>query len=132
VGIIILKDNKVLMGKRKGSHGEGEYAVQGGHLENGETIEECVLRELAEEVGPQFKIKNLRFLCTTNLRKYLPKHYLDIGMTADWAAGDPKVMEPHKIESWEWYDLDNMPSPLFGADENYLKALKTGQSFFEG
>jgi 8-oxo-dGTP diphosphatase len=131
VGILVVKGGSILLGKRKGSHGEGEYAAPGGHLEIGETIKECVRRELDEEVGPQLKIRDLRFSCFTNLRRYEPKHYADIGMVAIWDAGVPKVMEPHKIESWDWYPMDDPPMPLFGADELYIEAYRTGQTFFE-
>jgi 8-oxo-dGTP diphosphatase len=131
IGLFIIKDGKVLIGQRKSSHGVGEYAGPGGHLENGESFEECALRELAEEVGPQFKIKNLRFLCLTNLRRYLPKHYADVGMIAEWQSGEPKVMEPHKLISWEWYELGKFPKPLFGSVTNYVEAHKTGQTYFE-
>jgi 8-oxo-dGTP diphosphatase len=130
IGIFLMKGNSILLGIREGSHGEGEYALPGGHLELQETFEGCVLRELAEEVGPDLKVKAPRFLCVTNLRKYKPKHYVDVGMLAEWVSGDPQVMEPDKINSWQWYNLDSLPSPLFGCIENYLESHKTGRSYF--
>lgn len=131
VGLLLVKGNKILLGKRKKSHGEGEYGGPGGHLEPLESFEDCAMRELAEEAGNDIKIKNLRFLCLTNLRKYAPKHYVDIGMVAEWSSGTPKVMESEKLESWEWHDIDNLPSPLFAVEPNYVEAYKTGKSYFE-
>ncbi len=128
VSVLVFKNNKVLLGKRKGSHGEGEYASPGGHLEFGESIEDCARRECLEEAG--IKIKNIKFLRLANLRKY-GKHYADIGLTAEWDSGDVKVMEPEKMEKWNWYDLNDLPKPLFAALEQTFEALRTGKIFFD-
>jgi 8-oxo-dGTP diphosphatase len=130
VGLLIVRGNKILLGKRKGSHGEGEYGGTGGHMEHLESFEETALRELLEEAGPDIKVKNMRFLCITNLTAYAPKHYVDVGMVAEWDSGEPQITEPDKKESWGWYDLDNLPSPFFSVMENYITAYKTGQIYF--
>lgn len=130
IGFVIIKNGKILLGKRKASHGAGEFGAPGGHLEGMESFEVCVLRELREEAGEQIKVKNVRFLCVTNLTKYAPKHYVDIGMVADWESGEPVVAEPHKLESWAWYAIDQLPEPLFGCMENYLEAYKNGTAYF--
>jgi 8-oxo-dGTP diphosphatase len=58
VGVIIMKDQKVLVGKRKRSHAPGTWNFPGGHLELNEEVFECAKREVQEEAG--IKIKNLR------------------------------------------------------------------------
>lgn len=40
-------------------------------------------------------------------------------------------MEPNKIESWEWYDLHNLPDGQFGGLKNYFKALKNESNYFD-
>lgn len=129
VGLLLIKNGKILLGKRKSPHGTGEYGGIGGHLELMESFEDCILRELKEEAGP-VKIKNLRFLCLTNLRKYNPKHYVDVGMVAEWSSGIPTVMEPEKLESWDWYDMDHLPSPIFAVEDYYIDAFRTGKTYF--
>ena len=128
IGMLVLRGKKVLLGKRKGAHGEGEYAGLGGHLEYGESIEDCAKREAMEEAG--IEIKNIRLLCVSNIKKY-DKHYLDIGLLVEWAKNEPKIMESDRAESWDWYDLTNLPSPLFACEPNYIEALKTGKNFFD-
>lgn len=128
IGILVFKDGKVLLGKRKESHGKGEYASPGGHLEFGESVEECIKRECLEEAG--IKIKNVKFLRFSNMRKY-GKHYADIGLTADWESGEPKALEPHKMEKWDWYELNNLPKPLFGHITDSFEALNSGKNFFD-
>ena len=41
ISVVLKYKNKVLVGKRKGSHGDGTWAFPGGHLEYGETIDVC-------------------------------------------------------------------------------------------
>jgi 8-oxo-dGTP diphosphatase len=128
IGVMIFKDGKVLLGKRKSALGFGTYAWPGGHLEYMESFEGCARRETTEETG--IEIQNVRFLRLLNMKEYAPKHYVDIGLVADWKSGEPRVMEPEKCEGWDWYDLDALPQPLFV--ETYIEAYKTGRNFFDG
>ena len=128
VGVLVLKDGKVLMTRRKNSHGSGEYAFPGGHLEYMETFEDCAMRETEEECG--IKIKNIRFSFLTNIKKYAPRHYVHIGMVADWASGIPKTLEPEKAEKWEWFELDKLPSPMFEMCKIAFEAYKTGEVYY--
>ena len=129
IGVMIVKDGKVLLGKRKGSHGTGEYAFPGGHMEYMESFEGCAKREVKEETG--LEIEHVRFLRLQNLKSYAPKHYVDIGLIADWKSGEPRVMEPDKIGDWVWYDMDALPQPLFGTIMTYVEAYKTGKNFWD-
>lgn len=127
VGVMIFKDGKVLFGKRKGSHGAGDYAFTGGHLEYMESFEECAKRETLEEAG--IVIKNVQFLSLGNIKKYAPKHVIGIGVTAEWESGEPKVMEPNKRESWDWYDIDHLPEPIFYPATLMIEAYKNGKIY---
>lgn len=128
ISVLVFKKGQILLGTRKNAHGAGEYASPGGHLEFGESIVEAAKRECWEEAG--IEIENVRFIRLSNMKKY-DKHYVDIGLAADWKSGESKVMEPERIVEWDWYDADNLPRPLFGMIEQTLKALKTGQNFFD-
>jgi len=120
LGVIIIKDNKVLLGQRKNAHGEGSWCPPGGHLEYGETWEECAQRETLEETG--IKIKNIHFGTATNdIFTKESKHYITIHMLADYQEGEPQVMEPDKCEQWDWFTWDNLPQPLFVPAQNLLK-----------
>lgn len=127
IGIMIFKDGKVLMGRRMGSHGAGDYAFTGGHLEYMESFEDCAKRETLEEAG--IVIKNVKFLSLGNITKFAPKHVVGIGVTAEWESGEPAVMEPDKRESWEWFDLDNLPEPMFYPATLMIEAYKEGKFY---
>jgi 8-oxo-dGTP diphosphatase len=129
VGVMILKDGKILLGKRKGSHGEGEYAFPGGHLEYMESFADCARREVSEECG--IKIDDICFQYLANITKYAPKHYTHIGLVADWKSGEPEVLEPEKSESWDWYDMDNLPQPIFEMCKLAVQCHKTGKNYLD-
>lgn len=119
VGVIVTKGNKVLLGKRKNAHGNGTWSFGGGHLELNEKLEECAKREVKEEAG--IDIKNIRFGTITNdIFEEENKHYITIFMIAD-STGEPKNMEPNKLEKWEWFSWNELPKPLFLPIKNLLK-----------
>ena len=129
IGIMVIKEGKVLLGKRKASHGAGEYAFPGGHLEYMESFEACVLREIAEECG--IEVTNVRFQFLANLTEYAPKHYVHIGLIADWKAGDPKILEPDKCDGWGWYAIDDLPKPLFAACCLAIDSYITAKTYYD-
>lgn len=129
VGVMVFKDGKVLMGKRKGAHGEGEYSFTGGHLEFGESFFECAKRETKEESG--IEIKNIKFLCIANYLKHENRQDILLGVTADWGSGVEEVMEPHKCEDWGWYSLDDLPSPIFYPSQVLINSYKEGVNFYD-
>lgn len=130
LALLVVRGDSILLAKRKGSHGAGQYATPGGHMEYDESFEDGILREVAEECGPYMLLTRPRFLCLTNLRTYLPKHYVDIAFVSHWVTGRPQVMEPDKCEGWEWHPLDRLPDNRFGSIDNYVIAYSNNQPYF--
>lgn len=86
LGVAVIKDRKILCGKRKNVHGNGTWQFPGGHLEFKESWEECAAREVREETG--ITIKNIRFGTVCNdIFTVENKHYITIIMIADYAGG---------------------------------------------
>ncbi|WP_036242640.1 nucleotide triphosphate diphosphatase NUDT15, partial [Methylobacter luteus] len=111
VGVLIIKNGRVLLEKRKGSHGAGTWSAPGGHLEYGESIENCAEREVLEEVG--IRIRDLQYgLFTNNVFEAEQKHYVTVFVLAKWESGVVETKEPEKCEGWEWFDWSNLPEPL--------------------
>lgn len=129
VGILIIKDNRVLLAKRKGSHGEGEYAFPGGHLEFGESFSDCAIRETSEEAGIQ--ISDIEFQFLANIIKYDGKQYVHVGLTAKWLSGDPQNLEPNKSEDWGWHKIEQPPKPLFEMSRLAIESLNNGQIYYD-
>lgn len=120
VGVLIIKNKKVLLGKRINSHGDGTWSPPGGHLEFFETFEECAKREVMEETG--LKIESATFVTATNdMFKKENKHYITIFVKTEISEGEAKIIEPEKCSEWAWFSWNNLPEPLFIPLENLKK-----------
>lgn len=133
VGLVLLRDGQVLMSQRKVDHnGLGEYGGPGGALRPGESLTDSILRELAEECGPDVVVDKLRMVCAINYRNgQSPIHWVGIGFCAEYVSGDIKTMEPEKHVGWEWYTLNDLPSPLYWPMARYIEAYQTGGMLYE-
>ncbi|MCH9017708.1 MAG: NUDIX domain-containing protein [Chloroflexi bacterium] len=129
VGVIFVRDGQVFLAKRHGAHGEDTWASAGGHLENGETLEECARREAMEELG--VTVGDLRFLCLSNIIAY-GKHYVDIEFLGDISGQEPVLKEPEAFIASGWFPLEDPPEPLFLAMGYALDSYNTGQMYYPG
>jgi hypothetical protein len=50
---------------------------------------------------------------------------------ADWEANEPVTYDNEKIGEWEWYSIDNLPSPLFYPSELVIDSYKKGINFYD-
>jgi 8-oxo-dGTP diphosphatase len=112
VAIIVVKDGRVLMLKRKNVHGAGCWSTPGGHLDYGETPEQCAARETLEETG--VTIGNARFRALTNdVFEERGWHYVTIWMEGDYISGEATVAADYEASEVGWFAWDALPQPLF-------------------
>lgn len=121
VGVLIFNEQKILLGKRKASHGADTWSPPGGHLEYGESFEDCAIREVKEETG--LVLENPEFLAVTNdIFAEENKHYVTIFMCAHFPEGQEiQNLEPEKTSSWEWIAIKKLPQRLFLPLQNLIK-----------
>jgi 8-oxo-dGTP diphosphatase len=126
-GVIIIKDGKVLVLRRKGNHAP-KYAIPGGHFEMGETFEESAKREMREELGIDL-IDPKVIAVTNNLETYREegKHYISVILLAEKFSGEPKIMESDKHEDMHWCDPRNLPEPFFDASRMGVECWLEGE-----
>ena len=129
LSVIVMDGGKVLLGKRKNSHGAGTWAFPGGHIEGFEKLEDCAYRELEEETGLTRKdvelIEKHPIAATNDFFKKDNKHYVTLYLRAEHFNGTPKIIEPDKCEEWKWFYWSSLPKPLFTPVKNLVKQKYT-------
>ncbi|HWQ35388.1 MAG TPA: NUDIX domain-containing protein [Blastocatellia bacterium] len=124
MGILVMRAGRVLLGQRRGSHGAGCYAAPGGHLEFGESFAEAARREVREETG--LEITRLRLLSVGNYLFDGTRHYVDVDFVCEAPHGEPQLREPEKCAGWAWYEIDQLPEPLFIVTQRMIESLLSG------
>jgi len=119
VGIILIRDNKILLLLRKDRN---EWSIPGGKVELNEKIEDTALREMKEEIGVDIKILKMLDTVETFADNV---HWLSIIVVGKIIKGEPKNMEEEVHSEIKWFDLNNLPEKQFLpsklAIEAYLK-----------
>ncbi len=121
VGVFVIRDGKILFGKRKGAHGTGTWAPPGGKLDPGETVEDCAVREVLEETGLNVANPRKALVYTDDHFKDQGKQFITVYVLADYVSGEAQIIEPDKAEQWEWFGWDDLPQPLFLTIEHLLE-----------
>jgi len=114
--VLIWRPGQVLLA-RSARFAKGTYSALAGFVEAGETIEECVIREVYEEVG--VRITDLRYYGS---QSWPFPNSLMIAFTARWESGDI-VPQPQEIEDAQWFALDALPGipPRFSISGHLIR-----------
>ena len=129
VGVVFVRDGRVFLGQRLGPLGGSAWGSAGGHLEDGESLEDCARREALEELG--VVVGDVRYLCVSNIIAY-GRHYVDVEFLGDIGNQEPVLMEPGSFSQSGWFPLESPPEPLFQAMWYALDSLKTGRNYYSG
>lgn len=131
VGVFVNFGGKFLLLHRVKAHGQGTWGLPGGHLENGESIEECALRETLEETG--ITATNPRILGITNdVFPESGKHYVTVFASVDAPSADYTITEPEKYTNYCWTTVAELPEQLFSPLASFIKqnpTLETAGNF---
>ncbi|WP_340614969.1 nucleotide triphosphate diphosphatase NUDT15 [Xenorhabdus thailandensis] len=131
VGVIIINDKgEILLGKRTSQHAP-YWSIFGGHVDPGESFEECAIREIKEEIGLTIQDPKVYGICN-NLETYREegKHTVSVCLLAQYTGGEPQLMEPEKCEQLMWCDPNHLPEPHFEASRNAIKLWQKAQFYF--
>ncbi|MDB5629632.1 MAG: hydrolase [Tardiphaga sp.] len=97
---IVFRDGRILLVRRAHDPGRGRWSVPGGRVEHGETLEQAVHREVAEETGLAIEIVGL-----AGIREVLPLHqtsghYVVLSYAALWRGGEVVLNDEHDAAQW--------------------------------
>ena len=101
--IVAVRKEKQILLAHSNRHPVGRYSVLAGFVELGETLEECVKREVREEVG--LDIKNIRYFGS---QSWPFPNSLMIGFTAEYAGGEITV-DHREILDAKWFSAGDLP-----------------------
>jgi ADP-ribose pyrophosphatase len=103
VGAIVFRDKRVLLVRRGQSPSRGLWAIPGGRVEIGETLQEAAEREILEETG--ITIQAREPVCTFDYIEpdgsALPRfHYVIIDLIADYVRGETRAGDDAADVRW--------------------------------
>ena len=121
VFVLVEQDGKFLFLKRQNTgYRDGDFGMPSGHLEDDESLEECAIREVKEEIG--IDLASATYLCVVHTHD----DYLDFFFKAEHWEGEITNCEEDKCEELKWFSLEELP-------ENITPEVKAGvETYLKG
>ena len=101
--VLITRGSEVLLARAQ-RFPPGMFSALAGFVESGETIEDCIRREVREEVG--LEVGDIRYFAS---QSWAFPHSLMIAYTAEYAGGELKPDETEIAEA-RWFPWDAVPN----------------------
>lgn len=106
---IVIRDNQVLLAKRRKDPDSGLWGFPGGHVELGETALAAAARELLEETG--IIATPIDYLTNVDVLRHNPDgsvavHFLLAAVLCDYVSGTPQAADD--VSNAQWFDCESI------------------------
>ncbi|EFX85807.1 hypothetical protein DAPPUDRAFT_237361 [Daphnia pulex] len=125
VGIVLVADSlktKLLL-VRQGRHPKGMYSCIAGYVDSGETLEEGIRREVAEEVG--LTVLSVDYKASQHWS--FPTSNLMIGCHAIVSGNEVLDVDTSELEDARWFSVDEVRRSLISIKANPLETMTSAQ-----
>ena len=103
VGGVVIKEDRVLLVRRGKAPSEGEWAIPGGSVELGETLQEAVRREILEETGISIRVGEPIHIFDDVRRDeagHIRFHYVILDFSGEFLSGELRAADDAKDARW--------------------------------
>ena len=111
--LLLIRDGKILLSRRTGTgYEDGKYGMVAGHVEQGESCTQCMIREAREEVGIELQSEDLQVVHVMhrNEPQKIDDERMDVFFTVTKWQGTIENKEPEKCDDLAWFDLGQLPA----------------------
>ena len=131
--VIFHDGNKILLQRRYNTgYEDGNYSFVSGHVEQGESYINAIIREAKEEAGVELKPEDLRFVHLMHRKgEDSYNERADVFFAAERWDGEIKNAEPHKCDDLSWFDKNNLPENLIPYIRGVLGYIDKGVMYSE-
>lgn len=132
VHVLFIKNNEVLMLLRKNTTSDGLYGLVAGHLEEGETITNALIRESEEEVGVEIKPEDLKIAAVCHsYSRHNNREFIQFYAICNKWNGTFKNKEPEKCGGIDFFSLNSLPENTVPYIKDAITKILNKVSYYE-
>ena len=109
---------------------DGFYSFIAGHVDEGESFTQGIIREAREEAGLELKVEDLRAAHMMH-RNSDDSVRVDVFFTAGQWTGTLENREPEKCSDLSWFPLDHLPENTIPYIKEALTSIQEGRAYSE-
>lgn len=130
VYLVLIKNDQVLLTLRQNTgFADGFYSLASGHVDEGESIKQAMIREAKEEIGICIEPDDLNLVHI--MQHQSSKHYIDFYFQCESFQGNPLNCEPEKCGDVRFFPKDELPESVVGNVRQALQLINIGSNYSE-